>query len=301
MSFQITTAFVEQYKSNITLLSQQKGSKLRECVDYEDITGESAFFDQIGSTEAQDVVDRHGDSPIISTPHSRRKVTPIDSDWGDLIDKMDKAKTLNDPTNSYVLAGSYALGRKIDDRIIESFTGNAYTGKNGSTVIALPAAQKIAVTLGHADGVTNAGLTIEKLIAAKSLFGKNDVDIEDPRNKLYMGVTQQQLDDLLATTEVKSSDYNTVKALVKGEINTFLGFDFKRSQRFSLDATTDIRTCVAWAKSGVRLGINQDITGKIAPRPDKRFAMYVYACMSIGASRMEEEKVVEVPCDESPA
>jgi len=296
MSFEITTAFVEEYKSTITMLAQQKGSRLRSCVRNEDITGENAYFEQIGEAEAEDIIDRHGDSPIMHTPHRRRRVNPVDSDWGDMIDRLDKVKMLTDPTSSYTKAGGWALGRKMDDRIIDAATGTAYTGKNGTTAVALPAAQIIPVNYSG----SNEGLTIGKLIAAKSLFGQNEVDEDDPMNKLYMAVAQLQLDDLLATTQVTSADYNTVKALVKGEVDSFMGFDFKRTERLALNTSTDIRTCFAWAASGICLGINQDIQGEIAKRADKRFSWYVYACMSVGASRMEEEKVVSVLCDQSP-
>lgn len=300
MSFQITTAFVQQFKSNITLLSQQKGSKLRDKVRLEPITGESAFYDQVGATEAQDKTTRHGDTPVMSTPHSRRMVVPTDADWGDLIDNLDKAKTLNDPTNTYTTSGVYALGRKIDDRIIAAATGTARTGKDGATNIVLPETQKLAVTLGALSGKTNAGLSIEKLIAAKSKFGKADIDLDDPENKLYMAVTQQQLDDLLNLTEIKSSDYNTIKALAKGDVDSYMGFDFIRTQRLVLNVSTDIRTCFAWALSGLLLAVNEDIKAEMEKRADKCFSTQVYACMSVGATRMEENKVVEIPCDESP-
>lgn len=296
MSFEITTAFVEEYKSTITMLSQQKGSKLRSCVRNEDVTGENAYFEQIGAVEAEDILDRHGDSPIMHTPHRRRRVNPIDSDWGDLVDKLDKVKMLTDPTSSYTKAGAWALGRKYDDRVIEAATGTAYTGKNGTVAVPLPASQIIPVNYSG----SNEGLTVNKVIATKSLFGVNEVDEEDPMNELFFTISQVQLDDLLKTTQVTSSDYNSVKALVKGDIDAWMGFQWKRTQRLLHDATTDIRTCFAHARSGICAGIGQDIQGEIAKRPDKRFAWYVYACMSIGASRMEEKKVVSVLCDESP-
>ena len=72
MSTQITTAFVEQYSANVTMLSQQMGSKLRRAVDVESIRGKNAFFDQIGSTSASVRSSRHGNTPQINTPHSRR-------------------------------------------------------------------------------------------------------------------------------------------------------------------------------------------------------------------------------------
>ena len=53
MSVQITTAFVEQYKSNVFHLAQQKGSRLRDAARTETVTGKAHFFERIGSTAAQ--------------------------------------------------------------------------------------------------------------------------------------------------------------------------------------------------------------------------------------------------------
>jgi hypothetical protein len=291
MSFEITTAFVDQFSANLYLLSQQKGSRLRSCVDSETVNGDEAFFDQLGLTEAQVRTSRHGDSPLISTPHDRRRCTMADYEWGDMIDKEDKVRTLIDPANGYTQSGMYALGRSIDDVIIEALGGTAYTGRRGATAVPFPAGQ--IVDSGGSDA-----LTIAKLIAVKSLFGVNDVDEEDPNNKLYFVVSQKQLDDLLGTTQVTSADYNTVRALVRGEINSFMGFEFKRTQR--LNVASDIRQCFAWAKSGVKLGIGRDITAEVAKRADKGFNWYAYASMTLGATRMEEKKVVRCDCNENP-
>jgi hypothetical protein len=106
-----------------------------------------------------------------------------------------------------------------------------------------------------------------------------------------------QVTDLLGTTEVTSSDYNTVKALVQGQIDTFMGFKFIRTQRLTEDATPD-RQVVAWIQSGVLLAIGQDFTSRISERADKSYSTQVFASMSIGATRMEEEKVVEIACEE---
>ncbi len=76
MSTQVTTAFVQQFSSNIALLAQQRGSILRGAVREESVTGEKAFFDQVGSVAAVKRTTRHGDTPLVETPHSRRMVTP---------------------------------------------------------------------------------------------------------------------------------------------------------------------------------------------------------------------------------
>ena len=71
MSTQITTAFSQQFSTNVQLLSQQMGSVLRGAVSEESVVGEKAFFDQIGSTAAVKRTSRHGDTPMVETPHSR--------------------------------------------------------------------------------------------------------------------------------------------------------------------------------------------------------------------------------------
>jgi hypothetical protein len=104
----------------------------------------------------------------------------------------------------------------------------------------------------------------------------------------------------LESTSITSSDFNTVKALVQGEVNTFMGFNFITSTRLAHNTGTDVRTCFAYAVDGITLAVAKDLTVRIDERPDKGYSVQVYACMSIGATRMEEEKVVEISCDESP-
>lgn len=288
MSVEITTAMVEQYKSNVVLLSQQKGSRLRSSVRIESVTGENAYFDQIGATAAQKKTTRHMDTPQIDTPHARRKVSIDDYVWADFIDKEDLIRTLIDPTSPYALNAVAAFGRSMDDVLIAAASGTSYTGKTGGTAVALPSGQKVA------EG--NTGLSVAKLIAAKGIFWTNDIDEDIP---LHIAVSSKQLQDLLNENKATSSDYAAVKALVKGEIDTFMGFTFHRTQRLSIDSS-DIRTCLAWAQDGLLLGLGADIHTNISERADKNYLTQVWCGMTIGATRMEEKKVVEIGCDETP-
>jgi hypothetical protein len=145
MSVQITTAFVEQYKSNVFHLAQQKGSRLRDAVRTETVTGKSHFFERIGSVAAQKRTSRHSDTPRMDTPHSRRKVTMDDYDWADLIDNEDKVRMLISPQSEYAMSGAWAMGRAMDDAIISAATGNAFGGVSGGTSIALPSTQKVVL------------------------------------------------------------------------------------------------------------------------------------------------------------
>jgi len=284
MSSQVTTAFVQQYSANVQMLSQQMGSLLRDKVRVESITGKNAFLDQVGSVTAVEKTSRHSDTPQIDTPHARRRISLSDYEFADLIDQQDKVRLLIDPTSSYAQAAAMAMGRAIDDVIISAALGTAYTGETGSTSTAN------ANTIAHGSG----GLTVAKLRTAKQTLDLSDVDPSIPRHII---VSPRQISDLLNITEVTSADFNTVKALANGEINTYLGFNFIVSNRLALSSTT--RSCIAFAQDGIALGIGKDVNARIDERADKSYATQVYYCMSIGATRMEEDKVVEVQCTES--
>lgn len=286
MSNTITTAFSQQFGQTVALLSQQKGSMFRNVVRNESVVGEKAFFDQVSSVAAVLKVSRHSDTPLTEVPHSRRQVTMNTYEFADLIDDADQVATIIDPTSAYAQSASAAMMRAVDDEIISAATGTSKTGKSGSASTDLAAAHIIA----HG----SAGLTVAKLLNAKEQLDLADVDPSIPR---HIAVAPQQIKDLLNTTEVKSSDYNTVKALARGELNSFLGFTFHMSNRLALSSTT--RTCFAWAQDGILLAIGQDAKSRIEERSDKSFSTQVYYSQTVGATRMEEDKVVSVLCTES--
>tara|TARA_B110000483_G_scaffold113023_1_gene137299 strand:+ start:2177 stop:2980 length:804 start_codon:yes stop_codon:yes gene_type:complete len=266
------------------------GSKLRGSVDEESIVGKNAFFEQIGSTAAVLRTSRHGDTPQIDTPHSRRRVSLSDYEWADLIDDQDKVRALVDPTSAYAKNAAAAMNRAMDDVIITAFNASASTGVAGGTSTALPSTQKFA-TSNQSDG-----LTIAKLLSAKKILDNNDID---PSRKRFIVCGPQQVADLLAVTQVTSSDFNTVKALAQGDINSFLGFEFIMSTRLSFDATnTDDRLIFAYTEDAIKLAIGSDIKAQISERADKSYSTQVYYAMSLGAVRMEEKAVVQIPCNE---
>lgn len=291
MSSNITTSFVEQYSSNVQMLSQQMGSKLRSSVDEESIVGKNAFFEQIDSTAAVLRTSRHGDTPQIDTPHSRRRVSLADYEWGDLIDDADKIRALVDPTSAYAKNAAAAMNRAMDDVIITAMNASASTGVAGATSTALPSTQKTA-TSNQSDG-----LTIAKLLAAKKILDNNDID---PSRKRFIVCGPQQISDLLGTTQVTSADFATVRALSTGEVNSFLGFEFIMSTRLNFDASnTDDRLVFAYTEDAIKLAIGSDIKANISERADKSYSTQVYYAMSLGATRMQEKAVVQIPCHEA--
>ena len=310
MSFEITTAFVEGFRNNIYMLAQQKNARLWGKSRNESQNSEVENFERIGETEAEDIVDRHGDTPFMNSQHSRRQVTLQDADWGDLIDKLDRVKMLINPNDAYVKTAVAALNRKKDDIFIAAALGVARGGKKGADVIALPDTQKLVAT----DGAIATNLNVLTLTLVQAKFDDADVEEDTPRMFAWTGSQKQAM---LNEDKATSSDFASVKALVRGEINSFMGFEFIRSQRLPVTAAitayvpatgelgggsnlaAGARRCFAWLEDGMISSHGEDLIARISERDDKRYSTQIYAAHSVGAVRMEEEKVIEVICNEA--
>ena len=294
MSTSITVAEVNEYRDRVHHLAQQKNSRLRNAVDVESISGKRTFFEQLGSTEVRERTTRHADTPLMNIVHFRRALSARDFEWGELIDDVDRLRILISPDGEYTMAAAMAFGRKIDDIIIEAFDGTAYTGEDGTTATVFDTNYDVPVNYTD-DADTDTGLTVGKLRRAKELLDVAENYEDDQR---YFACAGHQLHEMLTKTEVTSQDYAAVKALVQGELDTFLGFKFIRTQRLGTDSN-GYRKCMAWIKSGIKLGIQKEPFSKVGERPDKSYSTGVLYKGSFGAVRMEETKVVRVYCSES--
>jgi hypothetical protein len=294
MSVQITTAQVEQYKSNVYHLTQQKGSKLRKAVRTEAVVGYNAYFEQIGATTARVRTSRHADTPRMDMPHSRRRVSLSDYDWADLIDNEDQVRMLIDPTSQYAEAAAMAMGRAIDDAIIAAADGTAYTGQAGGTSTSFSTGMIVDVQVRW-PGVSadDCGLNVAKILEAGKLLGSNNVD---PDEEKFMVLNAAQIKSLLMDTRVSSHDYNAIKPLVSGQVAQFAGFNMIPTERIGVDANSDHKV-LYWAKGGMLLALGKDISTRISERPDKNYATQVFSSMTIGATRMEEVRVGYIECD----
>ncbi len=311
MSFEITVAFVEQYRANILLLSQQMTTRLRATCQEESVVGRTFYGERIGATAGSDIEERHGDTPLISTPHSRRRGSMIDWDIADLVDDLDKVKMLIDPTSTYVLNFMAAANRRIDKHIYDALGGTSAAGQSGGTIInnydagecRLVDSDGTVVTAGsNHSAATATALTIPKLLTCSQLLDEGDIDPSRQRHFVYNPFNKHQF---LNLTEVKNVDYNSVKALVHGNVDTFMAFKFHMLQNFQ-DATkghlrdSEAETadeaveCYGWAQGAIKFGVGKDITTRIDTRVDKRMATQPYMKHSFGAVRIEGPAVVEI-------
>lgn len=296
MSNQIPTHYAQQYASSVELLLQQRGSKLRDTVTLKPITGAKAAVpvDQIGKVEATKRTTRYPALTPADTPTDRPWVYPSDYDWNDLIDSIDKLRMVVDPQSSYVVNGTYALGRAQDRELITAFFADRKTGETGATTTSFNSNNVIAVNYGAAGAV---GLTVAKLRQAKKLLMAAEVDIDmDP---LTVPITASQHDNLLAEIQITSLDFNERPVLTDGKVTSFLGFNFPHTELLGVDGSS-YRKIPVYAKSGVCLAVWNEITSDISVRRDLAgLPIQVYVFGTFGATRLEEAKVVQILCAEA--
>lgn len=316
MANNIETAWIEEYKNAVYMNVQVTGSKFLGKTREESIGAEAKNYETLDPIFAAVAGARFSDTAIADVNHGRRKVYPVDYEVANLIDAWDDVKMLVDFRSPYVIQQSYGLNRKRDIEVFKAALGTAQTetsGVPGTTDFDF--ANSVDMTLG------GAGLTIEKLASARTKLKKAGYDLTDPNNMPYFVASPEQMENLLATQEVGSIDYNSIKALVQGEVNSFYGFTFIESNQVpyidakasdlptSVDltwtgadlptASSSDRACFAFVKKALLLATNPELDSSIDKRADKRNAWQAYSRLGVGGVRMEENGVVLVGCTEA--
>jgi len=281
-----STAFVKQYQSTISLLAQQMDSRLKGAVMVDnDWTGEEKYYDQYAQDTFEEITSRLADTPIQETDHRRRQVTPQYFVSNALEDPFEALAMLADPKSTYMQAKMAGANRKIDKVIITAFDATAKSGKAGGTSNTLGSGNKVLVQ--------GAGLTKDKILEGQALLNADEI----PKNDRFIAYTSTQLTDILKTTENTSADYNVVKTLVQGDIDTWIGFKFLHTEQLAVDGS-DNRLVYMWQKQGMQLAIQKNPEGRVDERPDKNYAWQVYMKLALGCVRLEEMYIVQIACSE---
>ena len=229
MSINIPDHYTISFSTNVMLLLQQKGSKLRGTVTEGSYTGKQASpVDQVGRVEMSEVTNRFAPMPRTDAAVDRRWVTPTDYDLAQQIDTFDKLRLITDPESSYTQNAVFAAGRKIDTAIITAFQATAKTGEQGATSTSFTAANEIDVAIGGA----NSRLNVAKLLAVKEVMRANFVDFD--MDEIYCGLTAKDESALLNEIQMISSDFNggDRPVLKEGRVTRFLGINFTTAMEF---------------------------------------------------------------------
>jgi hypothetical protein len=298
MSENLPSIFTETFSSLLKLKLQQTVSKLRGRVMEGFHVGKQASpIQYIGNVQMKAPQGRFAQIGRQDASFTRRWVVPVDKDCNQMVDTFDKLKTSIDPTSQEVAAAAAAVAREWDDRIISAAFGDALTGDgiSGSltteTWASISSSWSIANTFGS--GATSSGLTVAKMIEAKRIFRKAQVDVE--MDQMTWVTNSQGESDLLKQAQVTSQDFNDKPILNNGVVTRFMGFDIVYSERLS--AASSVRKNIALVKSGAYLGIWKDTENDVDRRKDLSSLPYqIYTMMSCGATRLEPGRLLEVDC-----
>ena len=275
--------YAQVYGRNIMQLAQQKYSKLINYVFMRpSVTGKTFFQDRIGSWSMQTKGGRNVATPNNDPSLSRRMGTLVDYHDARLLDRGDELRTISDPRSAYTIAAAGSLGRKIDDVILAAAVGTAYYGETGGS----------SVTHSNTVAITTVGYpTLANIATIKKTFDDADVEEEDR----VMVISPLSLSNLLQVTAFTSADYAAVKALVRGEIDTFMGFKWVTTTRINSVAgsvAAGSYSCIAFQRYGVCLGMGSAPMVRTDERTDLSYSWQIYYELNIGAVRLEEARVV---------
>jgi hypothetical protein len=298
--------YTTQFGLNWEFLLQQMESRLREYVTVDSVTGKEKSYSQIGTSTARLITTRNGPTVPNNETFDKRwlrlqayeSVTHFDEFDDQLLGQISL------PTSETVKSHAMAFNRTCDDLIIDALGGTVYTGATGVTPQPL---DSTAVAADYKDltsltgGGTDYNLTIQKLVRARQILEQEEAF--DPRmgDKLCIAVSANQIAGLLSDAiEVQSSDFSAIKSLYDGQLDTYAGFKFIRTELLGYSSGT-VRQCFAWVKSGIVLGFGQERSVRMAIRDDLSETLQIRSKMMLGTTRLMEEKVVSILCEETAA
>ena len=298
MSLTINQFYPNQYQTNVDLAIQQLESKVQAAVTREDFEGKRKAFNLLNSRAASLISSRKQSTPNNDPDMDKYWLTQNSYQVTETLDEFDDfyLAQIVLPTSPMVQNFAASFNRTVDDIIIAAADGDRFIGEDGTTTSKLSSfngdSQRIKVNYVESGSQVSSGLTIGKLRQASYLLDVQNV----PEDDRYIIVGPAQKRDLLRAGEIGDADYNTVRALVNAEINTFMGFTFLHSTRLGTIST--YRKVLAFHKTGVKFSMGQK-KSYMDVRPDLSHALTVRSTMALGAVRTEDEKVVSIECAES--
>lgn len=286
-----SVAFKQQFHDSYRdALAQNETRFMQASIDRGMVEGTSFTINGLGTTEMKPVTGRYQDKTPQSLDNGTRVVYMADYDATVVVDGFDIPKLSADPSVKYpglLAAASNRLKDKVLYRgLLDPVVSK--TSETGFSTVSLPAGQ-IIVAGGTA-------FTKAKAIFARSLFRKNECDNHNGE-ELFISYNDDMLRQILADTTLTSADHMATQMLQAGEVaRNWLGFTWVPYQALDNGAggALEART-VAWAKSGVEIGMGLNFKTDVSENKNKRgHPTEAYAWLSLGAGRNDEKKVVAI-------
>jgi hypothetical protein len=279
MAINLSTAFVTLFDAEVKQ-AYQASAVLRPAVRIRSgVEGSTYKFPKIGKGVAQVRIPQTDVTPLNVT-YSQVTATLSDYIAAEYSDIFMQAKVNFDERRELVKVVSNAIGRRQDQLILDALTASS------------------ATSVSNDIGGSDTNMNVAKLRSAAQTLNANNV----PMDGRHIIIHASSLASLLSETAVTSSDFNTVKALVQGEINTFLGFTFHvlgdRTEGGLIKDGSNDRTCFAFHKDAVGLAEGIAPKTEINYVPEKT-SFLIASMFSAGAVAIDDEGIVKIVCRES--
>lgn len=279
MAINLSTAFVTLFDAEVKQ-AYQASAILRPAVRIRSgVEGSTYKFPKIGKGVAQVRIPQTDVTPLNVT-YSQVTATLSDYIAAEYSDIFMQAKVNFDERRELVKVVSNAIGRRQDQLILDALTASS------------------ATSVSNDIGGTDTNMNVAKLRSAAQTLNANNV----PMDNRHILIHASSLASLLSETAVTSSDFNTVKALVQGEINTFLGFTFHvlgdRTEGGLIKDGSNDRTCFAFHKDAVGLAEGIAPKTEINYVPEKT-SFLIASMFSAGAVAIDDDGIVKIVCRET--
>ena len=281
MAQQLSTAFVTLFDAEVKQ-AYQGTAVLRPAIRVRSgVEGSSYTFPKIGKGVAQVRIPQTDVTPL-NVSYGQVTATLSDYIAAEYSDIFSQAKVNFDERSELVKVVASAVGRRQDQLILDALIASSTSNTVASSV-----------------GGANTNMNLDKLLAAKKALDAKNV----PMDNRHIIIHANNLAGMLGETKVTSSDFNTVKALVNGELNTFLGFTFHTvgdRDEGGLPLSSGDRKVYAFHRDAI--GMAEGIAPKteINYIPEKT-SWLVTSLFSAGAVAIDAEGIVEITCDENGA
>lgn len=301
MSVSIDNAFIVAVDGAVTLAAQAMDSAFRGAVRVKPVTGKAWDVNTLGAFDLQLTTGKHQDTPIANPEHGKRRGQILDYSIGVLIDQEDELKTLINPQGEYTTELGYAQNRRFDRTVIAALNANVATVTANGITESVNAAGGVLTAFQGWDGTASVnhviahgsvGLTVAKVRQTKRLLDFQQA----PQSGRHFVTSSYGLEDLLADPQVTSADFNTLRTLEAGTLNSrWMGFTWHFCDLMAI--ASNIQANFAWHESAIEVGQGAIQQISVDKRSDKNNAIQVLAKKSIGAVRKLENWVVECDID----
>jgi hypothetical protein len=280
MSVSLSNAFVTLFDAEVKQAYQGKAMLVPAVRQRRGVEGSTVKFPKVGKGVATIRVPQTDVTPL-NVGFSTVTLTLADYNAAEYSDIFSQAKVNFDERQELVQVVAGAMGRRQDQMILDALASSG-----------------TSLTVANSIGGATTNMNLAKLREAKRLMDKNNV----PPDGRHIIIHANGLANLLSETSVTSSDFNSVKALVQGEINTYLGFEFHvlgdRSEGgLAIDGSLD-RTCFAFHKDAIGYGEGIGMRTEINYIAEKT-SWLVNEVFSAGAVTIDAEGIVSITCRES--